>query len=448
MGDQPGASHVVVDAPPHPQVLCCGLAPAAFDAMSRLVATAVEIDPGDQTSLDRFRLAEWDVVVTADYPVSVLPAHLNLLAMGCSRVDGLTPPEQGPIKSLSGAVTYSGDQISTQMTITSLVPPQARHLVNEVVEHLRARPTRPYLVYERFDGEAGRAVSAKGAGGVVEPWIIDADGHVIAGAHRRIGGTGICWLLPFLPPRPERWLAAALAVWHESAPDRFPQSSGWRTRAHWQTAAERAAALALEDADRERASLLEQLDARRLELDADQLTAQAAADKGLRRLLTAQGPELVDAVNQALSTLGFVVTDGDKDLKPGQPKTEDLRIADPQDPTWISLTEVKGYAKGGKTGDLQRMNRYHALHIRKTDSSPSALWYVVNQFLDQDPEVRSTLLEGADDDVEVFGELGGLVIDTRDLFRLVYMVESAAVTPQEARDWLRSQQGRFELRRA
>jgi hypothetical protein len=73
------------------------------------------------------------------------------------------------------------------------------------------------------------------------------------------------------------------------------------------------------------------------------------------------------------------------------------------------------------------------------------MWYVVNQFRGTDPTTRRPLLRNQDDDVDVFAEQGGLVVDARDLFRLRKAVAAGAVSAEAARVKLTSSSGRFEL---
>lgn len=87
---------------------------------------------------------------------------------------------------------------------------------------------------------------------------------------------------------------------------------------------------------------------------------------------------LVDEVETTLQELGFKVIRPDA----GRAATnaallEDLEVVDGD---WNTLVEVRGYAKGGgKTQDLQRIERFVAHYVKRTGGSfPSARWYVVN----------------------------------------------------------------------
>jgi hypothetical protein len=105
----------------------------------------------------------------------------------------------------------------------------------------------------------------------------------------------------------------------------------------------------------------------------------------------------------------------------------------------------RGYTTGAKPSDLSKLNRFAALYAQENGQLPSAMGYVVNQFRGTDPTTRRPLLRNQDDDVDVFAEQGGLVVDTRDLFRLRKAVAAGAVSAEAARVMLTSSSGRFEL---
>lgn len=165
------------------------------------------------------------------------------------------------------------------------------------------------------------------------------------------------------------------------------------------------------------------------------------ADQSERLLLTGTDTSLVDVVRKTLELFGFDVTDVDAGLAEGQAKKEDLRVADGD---WISLCEVKGYTKGAKLGDIGKLQGYATLFAAETGHAPTALWYVVNHWRETDPSSRANLLQGGDEYIEAFAEQGGLVVDTRDLFRLRKAVEAGSISTDAVRELLKSSAGRFE----
>jgi hypothetical protein len=167
-----------------------------------------------------------------------------------------------------------------------------------------------------------------------------------------------------------------------------------------------------------------------------------SVDASERLLLTGTDTPLVDVVHKILESFGFEVTDVDQGRAEGEPKKEDLRVSDDG---WLALCEVKGYSKGGKLSDLGQLNRFSALYAVETGQLPAAMWFVVNQFRGTDPSSRPQLLKGADEDAETFGQHGGLIIDTRDLFRLRKAVVSESISAEAVRAMLTGSTGRFVL---
>jgi hypothetical protein len=87
------------------------------------------------------------------------------------------------------------------------------------------------------------------------------------------------------------------------------------------------------------------------------------------------------------------------------------------------------------------MARFAALQVVRTGVLPTTRWYVVNQFLNTDPDTRRRPLAGSEDDLAVFAEDGGLVIDTRDLFLLARRVDDGEMSTSAARLLLRRAAG-------
>jgi hypothetical protein len=439
---------VVIGAPTHPQVLFTGFTDAdpGFTAMSALVPTARLLADGGMKDL---RAIEWDVVVSARTDVDA-PDHMHVLALGCGRV-GLARSDKG-----GSSVSYGGKQPSETLHVADDLPDTLRRLVvGELVPWLQAQPIRPFLVWSG----GSHVMTSVGFGRPVEsfprqatqpaglvPFVRDADGNMIAGAFKR-SASGWCWALPFVPENPELWLAAALSDWHERTPERVPALPGWRSRAAWASPLEATVRADLAVLRSERQRLLAELDARETALGSAETAAIAAADAGPRQLLTAQGDKLVDAVTDALETLGYTVVnvDNEEAVAIGQPKVEDLRLSDPDEPGRTNITEVRGYTGGAKVSDLQRLARFAALYLLSSGALPTTRWYVVNQFLNTDPYTRRRPLAGSEDDLSVFAEDGGLVIDTRDLFHLARRVDEGGMSTAEARALLRRAVGVLQM---
>lgn len=309
-----------------------------------------------------------------------------------------------------------------ELADTTLVPGPGSHYEVLRLKRLGTSPA-PIPALEGFAKELGGAPLAGG---------LD---------RRRGNESGELWWLPERTPRRAAWVAAALKRWQAADPARFPNVEGWRAEPEWTTEAERRAGASLQLHEETMAARLTELLEERTRLQAALAEAQAAADARERRLLTAQGSELVEAVADLLRELGFEVQDADELPENAAAKREDLRIIDG---TWTCLAEVKGYAKrGAKAGDLLQLGRAVEAFILRLRRLPDARWYIVNQSSATPPAERPRPLHGSPD-LPPFETSGGLVVDTRDLFRLRETVRRGDLDAPSARLLLRDARGVLE----
>jgi hypothetical protein len=139
------------------------------------------------------------------------------------------------------------------------------------------------------------------------------------------------------------------------------------------------------------------------------------------------------------------VTDMDKLTKKGD-RREDLRVAIPDRPGWTALVEVRGYKRGAQVNDLQRIGgRFRRRYLQETERDADKVWYVVNQYLGEEPDGRPPTFSYNQQDLETFAEDDGLVIDTVDLFRLLVALQRQEIEAGFARDRLIDASGRFDL---
>jgi hypothetical protein len=311
--------------------------------------------------------------------------------------------------------------------------------VEQLEPVLRTRHRHEYFAYEPFSSVA--ATSRDPGSKLLIPFAETADGRVLAGRYDRFQ-TAEAWVLPSDVPDLVAWVSAALAEWHTRDRDRFPGSPEWSRQPAWATHDERKLLGDLDAIRTEREAVLERLDHRERELVATLAAAQEAADAYERALLTSNDDPLVQAVLQAFTELGFSVTDAD--VAPDRTeKLEDLRVKDASAPDWVALVEVKGYGKGAQTGALTQFFRFERRYRQRTGRQPDALWYIANQFKDRDPATRQKILQSNEADVSNFADVGGLVLDTVELFHLLDAVRSGYITAGDARRSLRETTGRF-----
>jgi hypothetical protein len=230
-------------------------------------------------------------------------------------------------------------------------------------------------------------------------------------------GHGLAWFPNGFSGDKVACVRAVLLHWSGRLGDVFPGIADWEKALQWATREEATVIEALSAHDGEAKAVLEGIKARRREIEEKLAAARDRGSAGARRILTAAGEPLVAAVAEVLRDLGFDVENMDAQLAPNAPRREDLRLRTGGD--WEAIAEVKGYqTSGGKTADLQQVQNHARFYVATKKRQPAKLFYIVNQHYGVPPEMRRRALVGSDDDIAMFGEGGGLVISTLDLFRL------------------------------
>lgn len=439
----------VPEPDPEPKLIGVNPTPAAlidvgdndelYDQLAKLFPRARRVTkPGEVAE------GEWDVVVTtqgvkwkpsghpggfASPSPRVYASHLFVVAFG--HVDlGWAESELG-----AGEVTADNwrGSIEEQLQIPAGLPPDVERLVErDLVPQAQQRDRQPEIHFAQTPVE-------------FVPFLTTGTGTPIAGRFRRDDELAECWALPEDVKLHTEWVRLALRHWRELAPERFQDIPGWERRAEWMTAEEAEISRAIADVDEELAAVTTRLEQERERLTAQLTAAQTHGAKALRRLLTADGDELTDVVIGALEQLGFQVIDVDDEIAAEGDLTEDLRITDPDVDGWVALAEVKGSTRGASSRALTQIWKNVIRYVAAGNPEPDAVWYIVNQLRDQDPDRRPEIFASKQDVLDGFSDSGGVAIDTAVLFRLVRAVEDGEFTPEEARERLRKARGRFSF---
>jgi hypothetical protein len=230
---------------------------------------------------------------------------------------------------------------------------------------------------------------------------------------------GVAWL-PHSAFRRPQWVRAILDEWATHDRDAFPNWGDWCEKAEWQTADERRITSTIRELEVERDTQLLSIAQRIGTATTELQRARRDADVGLRRLITAQGSDLVEQVALSLETIGFSVTRMDEAAEENEPRVEDLRLAIPGDTSgWTAIVEVRGYTRSThKLTDMHgRLGRFASLYQTETGRTPDRRAYVVNGEIDLRPENRQRPLAGCAEDVQEFSRADGLVIWSLDLYR-------------------------------
>jgi len=421
-------------AKPRPRVLCWGI-----DPHGELADNIAELAPymlffTESQGLLRHHQKESDAAIVWGNPPA-LADHLKVIQFGGDQCGSFSPeaPWQYEIRILQNSS-------ASEFGIPDAVSPAIKRLVLSSLKPLVESRTPNGTIVEVVRTSPGVNVSPPPS--MIDPFLVDVDEKPLAG--RILCGTREWWWLPENPD-PSAWITVALTQWSETDPKSFPQKPVWVSRPVWQTPEELEHAARFEHFREEQSRLLSELGQREASYLQTSEELRKRADHAERRLLTCQGDDLRDEVKLALEEIGFDVTNVDQDIARKGDLLEDLRVTDPRAPGWISLVEVRGYAGGAKLGDLQRIGRFVERYIRKEGDAPSARWYIVNHHIDQDPSTRPMPLVSNPEEVEIFAETGGLVIDTRMLFTIGNNVRSGSLEAEAARLSMRQSSGTFQV---
>ncbi|MFI8425080.1 hypothetical protein [Streptomyces sp. NPDC085479] len=429
----------VINTSPRPRMLILGFGdePELVKSLLKLCPTVKYIE-----SMGQVRQAEWDLLVTdrelADVTSSGtwlrVDPHLSVIYRASNKAFRDYVEARG---NWSSRIVSRSGMVSREIRRVRGLPDRIERLVHESLEPvLFERESHGY-----FTTLAGRGNEGSPA---ILPFIVTADGSILAGRYRR-SESSETWMLPSDVRDLSEWVHAALGEWHALAPDRFPGIPDWAEAETWMTAEEVRFSSEISEVRRRRVDEMAKFDALERELQEHLAAARSRADAYERALLTSQSDELKESVQMALRDLGFDVVDADLSAA-SDDHLEDLHVMDPDVPDWLGLGEVKGYLKGAKTEGLTQFLRFNMRYMQKHGRVPDSCWYIVNQFAKRDPSRRQLVLNGKDEDVRAFGAAGGLVIDTVELFKLLRAVSEDRLAAADARKLLRESTGRFRVR--
>jgi hypothetical protein len=421
---------------PHPRALICGLSDDDAARVATLFPTSLNVGDWIESTAQH----EWDVLVLGKVNVTV-DAALCVISFGADSLGSVD------IDTGFSRMGFDGLHLEKIFEIPDHVPNGVRPLAKQLGAILQQLPAVGALAaVPSVRTSMTIAASERFIADEVDPFLRTTTGRVLAGRFTRSGRGRSWWAIPRIEVDVRAWVDAALRSWANDYPDMFAnESDDWRIDPMWQTAQERALASEIAVVDAQHRAAVQDYEGRRASLTTSLAAAAVVADEGRRRLLTAQSGELVEAVVEALTSLGFDVKDMDQERSANKTDLlEDLQVRDSEQPDWIVLAEVKGYARSrGKTQDFLKMGRHVARYVLANQKEPSGCWYIVNHVFEVSPSTRGEALQGSDDDVLTFAEIGGAVITTTDLFLLCASVERGDVDASTARATLRALRGRL-----
>jgi len=211
-----------------------------------------------------------------------------------------------------------------------------------------------------------------------------------------------------------------------------------RPATQWLTLAELRAGQAVHEHVQKWRTVLEQYEGEYAQLKAMEDAARKSGNNA-RRLLTTTGNQLVLAVLRVLHDLDFTTAP----MQSQTSRADEFRIRSPSPMDWECLALIRGYTRGLQVADLVRLGSSSAVYGTIYGHPPNAVWYVVNQYATTDPDTRPQPFRDQLDGASALWEIGGLIVDTRDLFRCWNAVDSGALRPEDARALLLGARGQF-----
>jgi hypothetical protein len=428
----------IVGRQPKPRALIQGFDDEVAQQLVGLFPTARRID-----WLGEVAQREWDVLITTKTVHDAKP-HLWVVAIGCTRKSwpGDPPVTLGQCQ-FSGRkleecppIMWRGSFKAGEFVVPDNLPAPIKRLVDATLlpamrEHEDHQVLWPIDINFLLEWRS-----------VVLPFLLLTTGNCVAGRFPRAGGPTECWCLPgYMEDMTPQWVKVALGEWYKRDPQTFP-SAAWVDAPQWRTSDENRLAGQLEELRSKRAEMLASMESAEEALLTKLGEAKQTAEARERTLLKGTGEGLEAIVAECLTDLGFNVQDMDQVYPLGK-RREDLQVRDPATPDWVALVEVKGYATGAKVNDLLRFGRFRTRYVQDHGEDAAAVWYMVNQFNEDDPGVRPPVLASNEAELETFAADGGLAIDTADLFQLWMAVREGSVTATQARAALVRATGRF-----
>ena len=214
------------------------------------------------------------------------------------------------------------------------------------------------------------------------------------------------------------WFRAFLVDLHQTDSSRVPYPPPRLGRPEdWYTPQERQVADQIAKIE----SQLNRLSSERGRLKLDLSEAETKADAGIRRILWAQGDDLVDAVEEIFSDLSFKVRNLDAELNEGEPRREDLRLCLGNDPGWTAIVEVKSYSSGTRTNDSRQIREHRERFIKEEGRLPELTLWVANPYRTRDPASRPSPDQNV---AESAANIGAIYVLTADLYKQWALVAS------------------------
>ena len=224
------------------------------------------------------------------------------------------------------------------------------------------------------------------------------------------------------------WFRAFLHDVHGIAPSSVPTLPPRLSQpSDWYTPEQNRVAREMSEVEGE----FERLHQDRMRLEKEMSTVAARAEAGVLRALWSDGDDLVAAVEEMLSGIGFRVRNMDKEKSRGDRNLEDLRLTVPDDDEWEAIAEVKGYTNGTKTSDARQLREYRDLYRDENGRFPDMTLWITNPHRRRDPSSRPSPNVAVDDAARIADAVHTQTVDLFPIWRDVaegHMTSDGAIS--------------------
>ena len=389
-----------------PRVVAVGLHSSQVGSIAPLCG---ELRPAASLAdyLRRYSWTETDVLVAGNIGWEEVDVGVNVLTIGTTNFHW-TDKDPYSFRGASAHYVRTGDEnTERELTVTPDCPDLYKPLASELCTQLGLATRPPHVIDTSRKGQSKVLITTTSGLSVALRLVLPARARTLDSDPSRPAAL----LLPSAANL-VAWFRAFLSDLHECDPLRVPQAPpGLSQSSDWYTPQERVLADRISRIECDLKRLTDEQDHTKQEL----ATEAEKADSGIRRILWADGDELVAAVEEVFSDLGFAVRNMDAELKQGEPKREDLRLSLQGVPDWQAIVEVKGYTRGTRTNDARQIRDHREYFIQGEGRAPDLTVWLSNPFRTmEDPSSRPTPDLNLIDHAE---NVGAVLVLAPDLYR-------------------------------
>lgn len=409
-----------------PRVAAVGLDDLQIEAVTPLCG---EVRPAASISdyLSRFSWTETDLVIVGANADRKIVHGVHVLAINTTCYWVFSP---NPLGSRLVYLNAGLPNTEREVMVGQKCPADYKALATQLCKRIRS------------DGDPPHVFSPPLSGGDEDIVLVETtSARPVAMRHLRVrrpwkeGGAREESVVVSIPrvSNLSAWFRAFLTDVHRRDPVRVPYPPPcFENPADWYTPAE----MRLANRINQTTETIERLQDKLEVLEAALLTEGQRSNKGPRRILWADGGDLVAAVSEILTRFGFTVRDMDSELEAGSPKREDLRLTRTEQVGWEAIVEVKSYKKGTRTSDSRQVREYRDDYIIEKNRAPDLTMWIANPYRGvADPSSRPAPGVQVAQSAESIGAVHMLA---SDLYRLWAQVVSGALQDSDAVERLMS----------